>query len=152
MLEFEPGPVSPEASDDVPALDILEKESTGRLAAFDEAMDDDLGTPRALAEIFSLGREFQRVRVAGNAIPGSQKTIARLAAVRMAIMYRLALLGIDVAAGGAEVPDDVKALVCEREAARKSRDWKKADELRARLGSMGWEVEDTNKGSSVRRA
>jgi cysteinyl-tRNA synthetase len=47
-------------------------------------------------------------------------------------------------------PDEVQQLVDERTAARGARDYARADELRARIHALGWEVQDTSRGSSVR--
>jgi hypothetical protein len=50
----------------------------------------------------------------------------------------------------ASLPDDVRRLLDERAAARKERDWARADALRDRIASLGWEVQDTEGGSTAR--
>ncbi|MGC8781514.1 MAG: CysS/YqeB C-terminal domain-containing protein [Anaerolineae bacterium] len=50
---------------------------------------------------------------------------------------------------GASPPDEVLALVAEREAARRRRDWAAADALRARIAALGWQVRDTPDGPTV---
>ncbi|HEX2031715.1 MAG TPA: cysteine--tRNA ligase [Actinomycetota bacterium] len=63
------------------------------------------------------------------------------------------VLGLDIerlAREGFEVPPDVQALVEERDAARKSRDFAKSDALRERLRGLGWEVMDSAEGTRVR--
>lgn len=47
-------------------------------------------------------------------------------------------------------PDEVRALVAERAAAREARDFGRADELRDRIEALGWEVQDGRSGSTVR--
>lgn len=49
------------------------------------------------------------------------------------------------------VPDDVMALVAERQAARALKDWPKADAVRAQLSALGWQVKDTPDGPVVER-
>lgn len=49
-------------------------------------------------------------------------------------------------------PDEVQQLIEERAAARAARDFARADELRDRIHSLGWEVQDSPGGSSVRPA
>jgi len=44
-------------------------------------------------------------------------------------------------------PDDVKALVAEREAARAAKDFAASDDLRDRIAERGWVVQDTPAGS-----
>lgn len=46
-----------------------------------------------------------------------------------------------------ELPEEIKLIIKEREAARKAKDWKKSDELRAILLQKGIEVKDTPKGT-----
>jgi cysteinyl-tRNA synthetase len=45
------------------------------------------------------------------------------------------------------ISDDVKALILERDSARKQRNWKKADEIREQLRKMGVVLQDTPKGT-----
>ena len=47
-------------------------------------------------------------------------------------------------------PDDVRRLLDERSAARRERDWERADALRAQIATLGWEVQDTDRGSTAR--
>jgi cysteinyl-tRNA synthetase len=64
-----------------------------------------------------------------------------------------AVLGLDLerlAREGFEVPEDVQALVEERDEARRVRDFATSDRLRDRLTEMGWEVMDTADGTRVR--
>jgi cysteinyl-tRNA synthetase len=63
-----------------------------------------------------------------------------------------AVLG--VALGGhdsVELDDDTSRLVTERDAARASGDWSRADELRAELAERGFVVEDGPSGTTLRR-
>lgn len=48
-----------------------------------------------------------------------------------------------------EVSPEALALVQQRDAARASRDWKRSDELRSQLQSLGFEVRDTAKGTEL---
>ena len=64
-----------------------------------------------------------------------------------------AVLGLDLERLGREgfdVPGDVAALVEERDAARRDRDFSRSDAIRERLTGMGWEVMDTDDGTKVR--
>jgi cysteinyl-tRNA synthetase len=51
-----------------------------------------------------------------------------------------------------EVPDQVRRLVEEREAARESGDYATADAKRAESASHGWIVRDTPEGPRIERA
>ncbi len=63
------------------------------------------------------------------------------------------VLGLDLereAREGFEVPPEVQALLEERDAARRRRDFATSDAIRARLVEMGFEVQDTAGGTVVR--
>ena len=49
----------------------------------------------------------------------------------------------------AAVPPEVEALVAERAAAKKAKDFARADALRAEIAAMGWTVVDTAQGPQV---
>ena len=51
-----------------------------------------------------------------------------------------------------EVPAEVTDLVNQRAAAKKAKDWPRADAIRARLAEMGWTVTDTAQGPKVSKA
>jgi len=50
-----------------------------------------------------------------------------------------------------EVPAEISALLEARQAARKAKDFKRADALRDELKAKGWVIEDTPKGARVKR-
>ena len=50
-----------------------------------------------------------------------------------------------------EIPQEVMQLVEERKAARKAKDFARADELRAQIEALGYEVKETRQGTQVSR-
>jgi cysteinyl-tRNA synthetase len=50
-----------------------------------------------------------------------------------------------------KIPKDVMDLVKEREAARKNKEWQKSDELRDKIGKLGFLVEDTSDGQVIKK-
>ena len=54
--------------------------------------------------------------------------------------------------GEEDIPEEVKALVEERKAARKAKDFKTADEIRDSLKAQGWVIIDTPQGMKVKKA
>lgn len=49
------------------------------------------------------------------------------------------------------IPADVQKLLNERKTARVAKEWKKSDELRDKIQSLGFEVKDTTEGQEVRK-
>jgi cysteinyl-tRNA synthetase len=133
------------------------KDETSRVIAtgavdpdFIAALDDDLNTPKALAALFELARSINR----------SEDVEERsVLAVRLrASGQLLGLLGADpVAWLQASRPDGlaaeaIEALLAERLAARKSRDFQAADRIRDKLLTAGIVILDGPEGTRWRRA
>jgi cysteinyl-tRNA synthetase len=117
----------------------------GALAAFAEHMDDDLDTPGAMAHLFGVVTEVNRLLDAG-----SVDAAAPLVAAWWSMLGAVGLVPRDADAD--EVPEDVAAMCAARDRARAERDWGVADQLRDELVALGWVVEDTASGTQVRRA
>jgi cysteinyl-tRNA synthetase len=115
----------------------------GASAAFRAHMDDDLDTPGALAGIFELVTAAHSAADAGDEVEGGR--LARSAAVLAAA------LGLWLRAGDVDVDEESARLVAERDEARRSRDFARADALRDELVARGWTVEDTSDGTAIRR-
>ena len=113
------------------------------LAAFRTRMDDDLDTPGAVAGIFDL------VRRANAADDGGRGEEGHRLAVTVAVLA--GALGLELRAGAGAVDEESAALVSRRDEARRDRDWAAADDLRGRLESLGWVVEDTAEGTRLHR-
>ena len=126
-----------------------EKELAAQLPSyeekFDAAMDDDLNTADALAAIFEL------VRFA-NTHAGEGSSKAFLSAMKEKIVSLSDVLGL-IAEKKEEMLDaDIESLIEERQAARKARNFARADEIRRELLSKGIVLEDTREGVKWKRA
>ncbi len=114
------------------------------------ALEDDLNTPRALAEFFALARSLNK---ASNA-----QDIESLAAQMYAAGELMGLLTSDPESwfaghveGGAST-DEIEALIAKRNDARASKDWAAADGYRDQLAEMGVTIEDGPEGTTWRRS
>lgn len=106
----------------------------GYLKKFEEAMDDDLNTPKALQVLWKLVRDKKA--------KGKIKTIKKMDEV-----FGLGLFEKE----DIEVPSEIIELVKEREKARKEKNWKLSDSLREEIKKKGYSVDDTEKGSVVKK-
>ena len=114
------------------------------LAAFTAAMDDDFGTPAAVAVVFDAVRGANAALDAGT---------ADVAAVRLgAVEELLGVLGFGADAAVAAADDDeIDALVRDRDAARAARDFATADRIRDELAGRGVTIEDSATGTTWHR-
>ena len=102
-------------------------------------LDEDLNISGAWGAVFEWVTELNR-RLAGNALAPAEAASA-LAAWRQADT----VLGVG-APESLEAPAEITALVAARQAARKTRDFKRADAIRDELKARGWVIDDTPKG------
>jgi cysteinyl-tRNA synthetase len=116
---------------------------TTALQRFRAAMDDDLDTPRATAQLFEL------VTLANGLADGGET--ARAAEVAAAVLEMASALGLALASAPASVDPAASSLASERDEARRRKDYARADALRAELQARGWIVEDTPAGTTIRR-
>ena len=115
-------------------------------ASFLEALEDDLATPRALAELFGLASALNK-----SEDPDEQ---AMLKAQILAGGALMGLLQSDPDAwfrGAEDEAAEIDALVAARTAARAARDFAEADRLRGELTVRGVEIMDGAGGSTWRR-
>ena len=102
--------------------------------AFDSAMENDLSSPQALSQLWLMLKDD---------LPASDK----LAAIyHMDGILGLRLEAIEPAAAGDVGGADEERLLAERTAAKKAKDYKRADEIRAELFDRGFIVRDTPSG------
>ncbi len=116
--------------------------------AIDAALDDDLNTPAALAELSRIAADARKAERADDR--------ARLKRELLAGGFALGLLQQDPAAWFARGAQDddarIQALIDERAAAKKARDFARADAIREQLAGEGILLEDTPQGVRWRRA
>jgi cysteinyl-tRNA synthetase len=112
------------------------------LASFRAHMDDDLGTPAAVAGIFELARQANLAADAGDDDEGRRLA---LTAVVLCAALGLTLHGRE------ELDEATRARVVARDVARAAKDWALADAIRAELEADGWHVEDGPNGGELHR-
>ena len=111
---------------------------------FIEAMDDDFNTPQAIATLFDLARDINRLSEEGYTVIHGQQVLVDLAGV----------LGLTL-----KLPEKppldagpfIELLISTRNRLREAKQWQLADEIRAKLDKLGIALEDTPKGTVWKR-
>ena len=112
---------------------------------FMAAMDDDFNTAGALAALFDLTREVNRVLDSGEATLTHRDALRKLRGV-LGLTFETAETG----GGGGMTPDLVQTLIDLRDEARGRKDFETADRIRDRLAELGIALEDTADGTTWR--
>ncbi|MBR1739120.1 MAG: cysteine--tRNA ligase [Ruminococcus sp.] len=123
--------------------EVKEEELAALRAGFTDAMDDDINTSNAVTALYdvlkadvspagklALIADFDRVLSLGLIEKAEQKAKAEQEE-------------------SSDIPDEVKALVEERQAARKAKDFAKADQIRDKIKELGYAVKETRQGTEI---
>lgn len=124
------GPSSPASKEDVGKVN---KAYQNKFKIF---LEDDLETPRALTLLWDIFKD--------ETISNADKKATVLDFDKV---FGLGFADLKTE----EIPKEVQSLVQEREEARKNKDFKKSDELRKKINSLGYEVKDLTEGQKVSR-
>jgi cysteinyl-tRNA synthetase len=126
----------------LPPGDDLDQDSVAR---FEAAMDADFNTPDALAVIFDLAREVNRLRDAS-------APEADLQRARRTMVHLLSILGVDLQAEPVGSQQDlapfIDLLLDVRRKLREAKQWALSDQIRDGLQERGIIVEDKPGGES----
>ena len=112
---------------------------------FNEVMDDDCNTADAIAAVFELVRAI-------NTTIGDTSSAALVKSAKETLDELCGVLGIITEAKPELLDSDIEALIAERTAARKAKNFARADEIRAQLLDMGIVLEDTREGVKWKRS
>jgi cysteinyl-tRNA synthetase len=99
------------------------------------ALNNDLNTPKALAELSALESFIAEFGVDKFISSKFEEFLSKIDA----------LFGLDISKQE-DLSSDIKSIIDARENARKNQDWHKADELRTELKKQGVEINDTSHG------
>jgi cysteinyl-tRNA synthetase len=120
------------------------EEANALKAKYEAAMEDDFNTADAIAAIFEL------VKLANVTAESGSKAYAQQL---LDIIVQLCdILGIITEKKEELLDDDIEALIEERQAARKAKNFARADEIRDLLADKGIILEDTRAGVKWKRA
>ena len=123
----------------------LKEEAQGFVKKYEEAMEDDFNTADAIAAIFEL------VKFANTKADG-ESTEAFVTYLLDTIVHLSDVMGLLVNKEAEVLDEDIERLIAERQAARKEKNFKRADEIRDELAAMGIILKDTREGVQWKRA
>jgi len=104
------------------------------LKEFTKSMDDDLNTPQALQVLWKLIRDSK--------VQGKVRVLKKMDEVFGLNLFKKEKL---------EIPPEIKKLSQEREKARKKKNWNLADDIREKIKEKGYEIEDSQSGSIIKK-
>jgi cysteinyl-tRNA synthetase len=139
--------------ENIPALPLAELDPHQTdVARFIDAMDDDFGTPEAIAVLFDLVRQLNTARAANDTdkTTGSATLLKSLGAV-------LGLLQDNpdaflLAGNNSELDaTSIEVLIAERQQAKKDKNFARSDQIRDELKAQGVVLEDARTGTTWRR-
>ena len=112
---------------------------------FNMAMDDDFNTADAIAAIFEIVKAANSKITSANSKELIQKVLDK-------VLKLSDILGLQVKKKEELLDDEIEQLIQDRQSARKSKDFARADEIRNLLLEKGIILEDTREGVRWKRA
>ena len=118
-------------------------DASGHRSRFEDAMDDDLNSPKALAALFDLAHDIHRARDSDGRVSEAQGVLRELTGV----------LGLTLEARTTEgdVGQFIDMLIDVRKLLRSAKQFDLADGIRDRLAEAGVQLEDTSEGTIWKR-
>lgn len=118
---------------------------------FYAAVDDDLNTPEAIAVLFDLAREINRLREQDIAAAAALAALMRRLGLSIGLFQQDPEAFFHTQPGQGDDDSEIDKLVAERVSARAERNFKRADEIRDDLLARGIQLEDNSNGTRWRR-
>ena len=117
------------------------------ITAFVEAMDDDFNTPIAIAALFDIATEVNKASEPAQRQRGA--LILRALAATLGILERAPAEFLQAGVAGRDTAS-IEAWIAERAAAKKAKEFARADQIRADLLAQGVVLEDGPGGTTWR--
>ena len=124
---------------DVSSVSIVEDEA---VAKFNKAMDDDFNTSEAIAVLFDLAGQINRLRDDDSALALQKAAVLKKLANVLGLLESDPETYLQGGAGDAVDVEKVESLIQQRLDARANKNWSEADRIRDELNAMNIELED----------
>jgi len=120
---------------------------------FYAAMDDDFNTSEALAVLFEIAKEINKLRDIDSALAQQQAGLLKHLSSLLGLLEQSAEVFLQSGVGEAELDDAmIEQLIAQRNNARTNKDWAESDRIRDELSDKGIILEDGAQGATWRRA
>ena len=136
---------------DLPPMIDVAKRSNDYVDKFHAAMDDDFNTPGAMAVLFELAREINKLREDGSAEASSLGVILKQLGKVLGLLQHEPLKFLHGGPADGMSNKQIEALIERRTQARQSRNWTESDRIRDELKAQGIILEDTAGRTTWRR-
>ena len=133
---------------DVSSVSVVEDEAEMR---FNKAMDDDFNTAEALAVLFDLVGQVNRLRDEDSALALQKAGLLKKLANVLGLLESDPEVYLQGGAGESDDIEQVESLIQQRLNARANKDWAEADRIRDELHAMSIELEDKDGKTIWRR-
>ncbi len=128
------------------AVGEVDKAEFARLkAGFDAALGNDLNTSLAITAVYDVLKADVNAATKLALIEDFDRVLS------LDLVKQAKALNKAQEQENEEIPDEVKELVEQRAAARRTKDFARADELRAQIEQLGWLVKETREGTKLSR-
>ncbi|MBU3918749.1 class I tRNA ligase family protein, partial [Patescibacteria group bacterium] len=112
---------------------------------FESAMDDDFNTPRAIASIFIMIKEF-------NAELDKSKISQAQAKEILNFLKQIdKIFNFLISEKKEKIPQEIKELAKKRETYRKEKKWQQADEIRKEIEALGFGIKDNTSNTLINK-
>ena len=111
---------------------------------FEQAMDDDFNTADAISAVFEI------VKFA-NSNSSAENTKEYIDTLIKKITTLTDVLGLKVEKKEEILDEDIEKLIAERQQARKEKNFALADEIRAEITALGYEIKETRQGTEIKK-
>jgi cysteinyl-tRNA synthetase len=130
----------------IPVLPLAELDTNQpEVARFIEVMDDDFGTPEAIAVLFDLARQLNTTRSAATA------TILKSLGAVLGLLQDDATAFLQAGSASELDAASIEALIAERVQAKVDKNFARSDQIRDELKAQGVVLEDSRAGTTWRR-
>lgn len=130
------------------STEVADVESSDYSERFLRAMDDDFNTPMALAVLFEMASELNRLKgkdeVAASHIASQMKAMAAM----LGLLQQDPTSFLQQGVAGEISADDIDVLIAERKEARSNKDFARSDEIRDQLAAAGVVLKDGSDGTT----